>query len=110
MLYLPLLRERLRRPRRGQHAAAAGAAKATIEHVKITDGKVVFSKLRDRVESRIEAINADAAIGRDRKVKVSGTARVGEHPTKFDIKATTPRRRSSGRPFRWNSPSTCRTC
>jgi AsmA protein len=29
-------------------------------------------------------------MGRDRKVNIAGTARVGEHPTKFDIKATTP--------------------
>lgn len=40
--------------------------------------------------SRIGAVNADAIVGRDRKISITGTARVGEHPTKFDIKATTP--------------------
>jgi len=51
---------------------------------------VAFSRLRDRVEGRISAINAEAIVDRDRKVNITGTARVGDHPTKFDIKATSP--------------------
>ncbi|RXH26078.1 cell envelope biogenesis protein AsmA [Bradyrhizobium nanningense] len=89
VLYQPLLRERL---------PNAGASKplpldtggASIDRVKVTDGEVAFSRMRDRVEGRISAINADAMVGRDRKVDVTGTARVGDHPTKFDIKATAP--------------------
>jgi AsmA protein len=50
----------------------------------------VFSNPRDRVEDRIEGINADAVVGADRKVRISGSARAGEHPLKFDIKATAP--------------------
>ncbi|WP_407186662.1 AsmA family protein [Bradyrhizobium centrosematis] len=91
VLYQPLLRERL--PNAGGSSKpplALDANGASIARVKITDGEVAFSRLRDRVEGRISAINADAIVGRDRKVDVTGTARVGDHPTKFDIKAATP--------------------
>jgi AsmA protein len=90
VLYQPLLRERLPNAGTSSKPLALDAGGATIDRVKITDGEVAFSRLRDRVEGRISAINADAIVGRDRKVKITGTARVGEHPTKFDIKATTP--------------------
>ena len=59
-----------RRSRRRQAAASpadAGDAHHRPRHV--TDGTVVFSNLRDRVENRIEGINADATIGADRKLK-----------------------------------------
>lgn len=91
VLYQPLLRERL--------PNTAGASKpplaldangASIARVRVTDGEIAFSRVRDRVEGRVSAINAEATVGRDRKVNVTGTARVGEHPTKFDIKATAP--------------------
>ncbi|WP_128929037.1 AsmA family protein [Bradyrhizobium guangxiense] len=91
VLYQPLLRERL--PNAGGSSKpplALDANGASIARVKVTDGEVAFSRLRDRVEGRISAINADAIGGRDRKVNVTGTARVGDHPTKFDIKAATP--------------------
>jgi AsmA protein len=90
VLYQPLLRERLPNAGTSSKPLALDAGGATIDRVKITDGEVAFSRLRDRIEGRISAINADAIVGRDRKVKITGTARVGEHPTKFDIKATTP--------------------
>jgi AsmA protein len=90
VLYQPLLRERLPNAGTSSKPLALDAGGATIDRVKITDGEVAFSRLRDRVEGRISAINADAVVGRDRKVNITGTARVGEHPTKFDIKATTP--------------------
>lgn len=63
---------------------------ATIDRIKVIDGEVAFSRLRDRVEGRISAINADATVDHDRKVNITGTARVGDHPTKFDIKAAAP--------------------
>ena len=90
VLYQPLLRERL--PNAGSSAKppALKLDGASIDRVKVTDGEVAFSRLRDRVEGRISAINAEAIVGRDRKVDVTGTARVGDHPTKFDIKATAP--------------------
>ncbi|MGY4628761.1 AsmA family protein [Bradyrhizobium sp. USDA 4486] len=89
VLYQPLLRERL--PNAGTSSKPPfGTGGATIDRVKITDGEVAFSRVRARVEGRISAINADAVVDRDRKVNVTGTAGVGEHPTRFDIKATTP--------------------
>jgi hypothetical protein len=56
----------------------------------VTDAAIVFSNLRDRVENRIDGLNADASIGADRKIRITGSARAGEHPLKFDIKATAP--------------------
>jgi AsmA protein len=49
-----------------------------------------LSNLRDRVENRIEGISADAKIGGDRRIDVTGSARTGEHPLKFSLKATAP--------------------
>src|SRR5262249_17943161 len=45
---------------------------------------------RDRVERRIDNVNADAVIDADRKIKMTGTARAADEPLKFDIKATAP--------------------
>ena len=56
----------------------------------MTDGTIEFSNLRDRVDNRIDGINADAVIGGDRKIKITGSARASEHPLKFEIKATMP--------------------
>src|SRR4051794_18279693 len=90
VLYQPLLRERLPNASASSKPLALDANAATIDRVKVTDGEVAFARQRDRVEGRISAINADATVGRDRKINITGTARVGEHPTKFDIKATAP--------------------
>ena len=90
VLYQPLLRERLPNADASPKPLALDMDGASIDHIKITNGEVVFSRLRDRIDGRISAINADAVMGRDRKVTLAGTARIGEHPTKFDIKATTP--------------------
>ncbi|SDJ73057.1 AsmA protein [Bradyrhizobium sp. Rc2d] len=90
VLYQPLLRERLPNAGTASKPLALDTGGATIDRVKITDGEVAFARIRDRVEGRISAINADAVVGGDRKVNITGTARVGEHPTKFDIKAGTP--------------------
>ncbi|MET4260073.1 AsmA protein [Bradyrhizobium sp. S3.12.5] len=90
VLYQPLLRERLPNADASQKPLALDMDGASIDRVRIVDGEVAFARARDRVDGRISAINADAVMGRDRKVNVAGTARVGEHPTKFDIKATTP--------------------
>jgi AsmA protein len=90
MLYQPLLRERLPNAGASSKPLALGADGVRIDRVKVNDGEVAFARVRDRVEGRISAINADAIVGRDRKINITGTARVGERPTKFDIKATTP--------------------
>jgi len=92
VLYQPLLRDRL--PNADGSATskplAADMDGVTIDRFKISNGEVAFSRVRDRVDSRITAIDADAVIGRDRTVKVTGSARINEHPTKFDIKTSAP--------------------
>lgn len=90
VLHQPLLRERLPNAGTASKPLALDTGGATIDRVKVIDGEVAFARVRDRVEGRISAINADAVVGRDRKVDIAGTARVGDHPTKFDIKASTP--------------------
>ena len=90
VLYQPLLRERLPNADASPKPLALDMDGASIDRIKITDGEVAFARVRDRVESHVSAINADAVMGRDRKINVTGTARVGEHPTKFDIKAAAP--------------------
>jgi AsmA protein len=87
---LPLQRERVRDANAARTAGGATVPAFSVEHVVISGGTVVLSNLRDRVESKIEGINADAIMSSDRKVRLTGNARTGEHPVKFDIKATVP--------------------
>ncbi|MCP3474817.1 AsmA family protein [Bradyrhizobium sp. CCGUVB1N3] len=91
VLYQPLLRERM--PTGASAAKPAmsfDAGGASIEHATITNGEVAFSVARDRVESRLSAINADATVNADRKVNFKGTARAGDHGIKFDVKSLVP--------------------
>jgi len=92
VLHVPLLRERRREaPTTVKAAAPTGdAAAVTIRRVTVTDGTIVFSNPRDRVENRIGSINVDAVINADRSIKLEGTARASERPLKFAIKATMP--------------------
>src|SRR3984893_10779317 len=94
VLYRPLLRERDRlsdvASKPTKLSEASEATSVAINRVTVTDGQVVLSNLRDRVERHIDGINADVRIGDDRHVKITGSARAGEHPLKFDIKATAP--------------------
>ena len=85
---VPLQRERLRD---AAPKPAAGAGEGIIvEQVSITGGTIVFSNLRDRVENRIETINAEITVDRDRKIRATGNARAGAQALKFDIKAMAP--------------------
>lgn len=90
VLHQPLLRERLPTSGGSPTPIALDTGGATIDRIRITDGEVAFARVRDRIEGRISAINAEAMIGSDRKIDITGTARVGTNPTKFDIKATPP--------------------
>jgi AsmA protein len=94
VIHLPLRRERDRAAnppsRPATDSTEAGADAPPIKRVRIIDGTLVASNLRDRVENRIEGLNADVSIGADRQIKVTGSARSGEHPVKFAIKATIP--------------------
>src|SRR6202021_864082 len=62
----------------------------TIDHVTVSDGAIEFSNPRDRVDDRIDGINADAVIGGDRKIEITGGTHTSEHPLKFQIKETLP--------------------
>ena len=92
--HVPLLRQR--NPQAAPSAKPAtpssedDANAPAIDHMTVTDGAVEFSNPRDRVDDRIDGINAEAAIGSDRKIKVTGSAHASEHPLKFEIKATMP--------------------
>jgi AsmA protein len=94
VLYVPLRRERDARvdnaPRPATTPGDSAANDFTIDRVKVIDGAVVLANLRDRFESRIEGINADVMVGADRQITFTGSARSGEHPLKFDIKAELP--------------------
>ena len=91
VLYVPLLRERHRvAAQPADNPAATADAAVQIDRITVTDGAIAFSNPRDRVENRIGAINAKATIDAERKVKLTGTARSGATPMKFDIKAAVP--------------------
>jgi AsmA protein len=75
-------------PARTAPSNAAGGI--SVEHVSVVGGTLVMSNLRDRVESRIETINADATMGSDRKLTITGNARASGEPLKFEIKASPP--------------------
>ena len=91
VLNVPLQRERVKDSNPGPKSATAGTGDAfTIEHVSVTGGTIVFANLRDRVENKIETINADITIDGDRKIRAAGNARTGEQTLKFDIKAAPP--------------------
>lgn len=89
---VPLQRERAREVAPSSRATASGSrdANVTIEHVSVTGGTIVFSNLRDRVENRIETLNADVTVDGDRKITMTGNARAGGQALKFRIKAAPP--------------------
>ena len=88
---LPLRRERDRDAAPTARPAAGASSNAvTIEHISVSGGTVILSNVRDRVENRIETVNADIAIDSNRKVALSGNARRSGYPLKFEIKAALP--------------------
>lgn len=94
ILNLPLRRERSAPPLpSSQPAATAGDSDAqalSIDRVTVSDGTMVFSNLRDRVENRLEGISANAVIAADRNIAITGHARAGGHPLTVEIKAVAP--------------------
>ena len=62
----------------------------SIEHVSVTGGTIVFSNLRDRVENRIETINADITIDSRPQDHAVRQCRAAGDPLKFEIKAAPP--------------------
>jgi AsmA protein len=94
VLSVPLLRERITAPNSAPKGVVSSSETenggVTIHRVTVTDGTVALSNLRDRVDNRIDAINATAMIGADRNISVSGNARASARPLKFAIKAAMP--------------------
>ncbi|MDE2330221.1 MAG: AsmA family protein [Bradyrhizobium sp.] len=94
VLSVPLLRERdgpENTPANGATSSAETESGAiSINRVRVTDGTIAFFNLRDRVDDRIEGINADAVIDADRNVKMTGDARAGARQLKFAINAAMP--------------------
>jgi AsmA protein len=90
VMYVPLLRERLRPTAPANKQAALDADAVMIDRITISDGTIVFSNVRDHVENRIDGIAGLATIDADRNMKFAGIARTGDHPLKFDIKAAVP--------------------
>ncbi|QHO72788.1 AsmA family protein [Bradyrhizobium sp. CCBAU 051011] len=88
---LPLQRERARDTTPATKPASGKSADAfSIEHVSITGGTIVLSNVRDRVERRIETVNADITVDADRKVVLTGSGRSSGSPLKFEVKAALP--------------------
>ncbi|HLM12358.1 MAG TPA: AsmA family protein [Reyranella sp.] len=88
---LPLRRERDRDANPPSKPVAGTPSEAfSIEHISVSGGTIVLSNLRDRVENRIETLNADISIDSDRKVALTGSARRNGYPLKFEIKAAPP--------------------
>jgi AsmA protein len=93
VVYVPLLRERDRQASAVSKPKSSGASETdavAIDRVTIIDGTVAFFNPRDRVENRLNGINADVTIGADRRIEVKATAHAGGQPLKFDITATAP--------------------
>jgi AsmA protein len=97
--HVPLLRRRKPQATPSAKPAASSseddANALAIDHVTVTDGAVEFSNPHDGVDSRIDGIDADAAIGGDRTLKVSGSAHASAHPVKFEIHAAPPSARQT---------------
>jgi AsmA protein len=90
VLYVPLLRERLRATAPASKPAANDTDSVTIDRITIANGAVAFSNPQDRVETRIDGIAGLATIDADRNITFDGIARSGDHPLKFVIKAVAP--------------------
>jgi len=88
-LYLPLLRERFRDIPPRSNMAGKSDSPVLIDRLTVTDGAVILSNQRDRVEERIDGIGAKAVRSADNKITITGSARAGAHPLTFDAKADT---------------------
>jgi AsmA protein len=91
-MYLPLLRERTRDISLRSNGAAKGSddSAVRVDRLTVTDGAVILSNPRDRVELRIDGIGANAMQAADGKITITGSARAGAHPLTFDARAEAP--------------------
>lgn len=88
--YLPLLRERTTAKRAPTGETTSDKTDVRIDRVIVNDGALVFTNSRDKVEDRIDAINATATVGADLQLAMNATARSGSHALKLDLRATLP--------------------
>ncbi|HWV95787.1 MAG TPA: AsmA family protein [Xanthobacteraceae bacterium] len=91
--YLPLLRERT--PAKPSASSAGSSSGSTdpelrIARITVSDGAVVFSNPRDKIEDRIDAIAATVTLDADRRAAVSLSARAGPHALKLELQASMP--------------------
>jgi AsmA protein len=108
---LPLRRERDREASPASKPATGKSSEAfTIEHISVSGGTVILSNVRDRVENRIETVNADISIASDRRIVLTGSARRNGYPLKLTSRRRCLQARSSGRTFRPKSGSTRPIC
>lgn len=89
---LPLQRERTRDHNPPAKSESSRNDGITIRHLSVRDGSIAFANVRDRIENRIETLNADATMGEDGKIVVTGSAQASDKPLKFEIRATAPPR------------------
>src|SRR5882757_1924283 len=82
VINVPMQRERTRdnNPPAKSASTSGAASNITIRHLSITGGTIVFSNVRDRIENRIETLDADATVDADRKIVVTGSARASDKP------------------------------
>ena len=104
-LRLPMLRERARTnaspgPDRADEAPARTTA-FPVDRVTVSNGAIVFFDPDNRVEDRINDLDATIRIDADRNIAIAGSARPGNHSLKFTIKAALP----AGAPGRQNIPT-----
>jgi AsmA protein len=93
VLSVPLLRERSASPAAAtKHEPSGGkdVGPFPIDRVTITDGSIVFFNRHDHFEDHIEGIRANAVMGTERNVTVTGSAHASGQPLTFDIKAAMP--------------------
>ncbi|ABD05603.1 AsmA [Rhodopseudomonas palustris HaA2] len=91
-LRVPLIRERAPTASSPPSPAIRNGRQidTVIDRVIVEDGVVVMANAADRVEDRIERINAEITIDAERRVSAVGGAQLGGKPATFDIKASPP--------------------
>ncbi|MBI5131693.1 MAG: AsmA family protein [Rhodopseudomonas palustris] len=85
---VPLIRDRAAA---GKPAATSGKKlDAAIDRITIKDGAVVMANAADRIEDRIDGINAEIRLDAERNVSAVGGVQLAGKPARFEIKATQP--------------------
>ncbi|MGO3932686.1 AsmA family protein [Rhodopseudomonas pseudopalustris] len=89
-LRVPLIRDRNNAPAGSSSGGSGKTIDAAIDRITIKDGVVVMANAADRVEDRIDRINAEITIDPERRIHAIGGAQLAGKPAKFEIKAAPP--------------------